>query len=133
MDLHEGSRRDSTPLRISWERDTGGTITLDEAVRPPMWRARDDAHQELAQSHDLRVVMGYLDRLDVAVRRQVAFTLAHPDALFWTSVSAAGPLRYHGSLPAPADRVESGPHRELGDLMDVMDALAARAQEIRGK
>ena len=133
MTVHAGSQRDNTRLRVSWERETGGVITLDESVRAPLWRARDASNRELAQSHDLRVVMDYLARLAEAAQRRDAFAEKYPEARFWTSPSDAGPLRYHGSLPAPEDRVESGPHRELGDLMDVMDALAARAREMRGK
>lgn len=134
LHLHEGGGgRDNTRMRILWERGTGGTVTLDESVRPPLWRARDDQDRELVQAHDLRIVMEYLDRLAVAAARRAAFGTQHPGARFWTSASDAGPLRYHGSLPVGADRVESGPHRELGALMDCMDALAARAAEMRAK
>lgn len=124
---------DNVQRRIDWERAGGGTVTLDESVRPPLWRARDAANAELCQAHELRTVMEHLDRLEAATRRRVAFQVTHPDARFWTSPSDAGPLRYHGSLPAGADRVESGPHRELADLMDCMEALADRAREMRAR
>ena len=123
--------RDNVLAREEWERRTGGTVTVDQSVTPWLWRARDAGHRLLAEANDLGTVLGWLERLEEADRRRVAFAVARPDARFWMAADGDGPLRYYGSLPVARERIESGPHRELRHLMDVMDALAARDGELR--
>lgn len=72
----------------------------------------------------LQAVPGWQDE----VTRQQAFQAAHPDARFWTVPVPGWPAGHMGSLPVGGAPCESGPHGELRVLMDVMEALAERAE-----